>query len=142
MSHNAQIQAQKGSMLVISLFVIIIMAVLGLTIVRLLNASADSVVHEVYGLRAYNAAQSSMELMLSRAFPLEQNGPGTCNAVDVRNYRNAPGMEGCIAIARCSLTEGFVGESTRYYRFSSEGRCTAGAVITSRTIAVDAKLDN
>lgn len=137
---NSRLSQQRGSMLIIALFVIIIMAMLGLTAVKLLNSAADKVTHEVYGLRAFAAAQSSMDKVLEKAFPLSQDGTGACN-VDITNYGNTPGLEFCYAIARCSLTQGFVGESSKYYRFVSTGVCSAGDITASRTIAVDAKVD-
>lgn len=135
---NQSIRHQNGSMLVIALFVIIIMALLGLAMVRLLSASADAVIHEVYGVRALQAAQSSLELKIQEAFPLTQDGAGSCNSTNTKAFVNVPGLENCFTITSCSLTNGFVGETTEYYSFQSTGICAAGKVIASRTVAVDA----
>ncbi|GAA0856552.1 type II secretory pathway protein [Aliiglaciecola litoralis] len=134
------LDSQRGSMLVISLFVIIIMALLGLTMVRLLSASADAVIHEVYGARALQAAQSSLELTIKKAFPLTQDGASVCST-NTKSFANTPGLQRCLTISSCSLTTGFVDETTQYYRFQSIGICTAGKVTASRTVAVDAILE-
>ena len=131
---------QRGSMLVISLFVIIVMALLGLTMLRLLTASADAVVHEVYGARALLAAQSTLELTLKDAFPLTQDGASVCST-QTKTYANVAGLENCSAVASCSVTTGFVGETIQYYSFQSIGICSAGKVTASRTVAVDAILE-
>lgn len=143
MRHNpkiSHIKPQSGSMLVISLFVIIIMALLGLTMVRLLSASADAVVHEVYGARALLAAQSTLELTLKDAFPLTQDGASVCSS-QTKAYTNVPGLEKCLAFSSCTLTTGFKDETTQYYSFQSIGICSAGKVTASRTVAVDAILE-
>ena len=67
---------QRGSMLVISLFVIIVMALLGLTLSRLLSASSESIIYEVYGQRALNAARAGVEAQIALAFPI--SGTATC----------------------------------------------------------------
>lgn len=48
MSHNIERRSfQLGSMLVISLFVIVILSLLGITMVRMISASSQTVVYEV-----------------------------------------------------------------------------------------------
>ena len=68
---------QRGSMLVIALFVIIVMALLGLTLSRLLSSSSDAIIHEVYGQRALNAARAGVEEQIALAFPI--NGSASCS---------------------------------------------------------------
>ncbi|GAC13779.1 hypothetical protein [Aliiglaciecola lipolytica] len=141
MRHNylhASLQKQSGSMIVIALFVIIVMALLGLTMVKLLNSSADAVIHEVYGARALHAAQSSMEINIKSAFPLTQDGAGNCDSLTTIAFATVPGLQNCYAIASCTLTTGFVDETTQYYHFESTGICSAGKVTASRSVAVDA----
>ncbi|WP_260681491.1 type II secretory pathway protein [Aliiglaciecola sp. M165] len=141
---NYRLKRQQGSMLVIALFVIIIMALLGLTMVRLLSASADAVIHEVYGVRALQAAQSSLERQIQLAFPLTQDlnneGQGNCvnGATSTKLFVNVPGLENCLTVASCSPTDGFAGETVTHYSFESTATCGAGKVIASRTVAVDA----
>ena len=134
------INTQRGSMLVISLFIIIIMALLGLTMVRLLTASADAVIHEVYGARALLAAQSALEQTLKDTFPLTQDGASVCGAQSI-DFAAVTGLENCSAVSSCSLTTGYVGETIQYYHFQSIGICSAGKVTASRTVAVDAILE-
>lgn len=134
----SSLNQQRGSMLVISIFVIVIMAFLGFSMVRLLSASADAVIHEVYGLRALNSAQSAMEQKILRAFPLN-NQVGVCDNTINIDYSNIAGFENCVIDSlTCTETTGFVGESTTYYRFASRATCSGGKVTASRSVAVDA----
>ncbi|MDO6713214.1 type II secretory pathway protein [Aliiglaciecola sp. 2_MG-2023] len=106
--------------------------------VKLLSASADSVIHEVYGARALHAAQSSMERNIKEAFPLTQDGSGSCDSLSTFSFASVPGLQNCLSVSSCTLTTGFVDETTQYYHFESTGICTAGKVTASRTVAVDA----
>lgn len=141
MSHKIFCTKQRGSMLVMSLFVIIVMAMLGATMVKLLSSGSDSVVHEVYGLRALHAAQSAIEAKMVHAVPLTQNGASVCDDIVTTTYSATGGLQNCRAVTSCSLTTGFVGETTQYYHFVSTGICSAGKVVASRTLTIDAKVD-
>ncbi|MDO6695536.1 type II secretory pathway protein [Aliiglaciecola sp. 3_MG-2023] len=129
---------QSGSMLIIALFVIVIMTLLGLTMVKLLSSSSDSVIHEVYGARALHAAQSSMERNVKDAFPLTQDGSGSCDSLSTFSFASVPGLQNCLTVSSCTLTTGYEDETTQYYHFESTGICQSGRIVASRTVAVDA----
>jgi MSHA biogenesis protein MshP len=129
---------QQGSMLVIALFVIIVMALLGLTLSRLLSSSSDAIIHEVYGQRALNAARAGVEEQIALAFPI--NGAPSCNSSSGPNmvFSAIPGLENCEVSAQCSeliVVDDAI--TLTYYKFISTGTCTAGDIITSRTVQVD-----
>ena len=130
---------QRGSMLVTALFVIIVLSLLGLAMTRILSSSADAVTHEIYGIRAMNAAQSGLQRAIANAFPLN-GGAVSCASISL-NFVGIPGLENCVAQASCS-SQNYAAENLDYYRFSSTGTCTIGNVITSRTVAVDGKVQN
>jgi len=143
MSHNHQAQpyphTQRGSMLVISLFIIVIMAILGLSMIKLLSASAQSVVYEVYGQRALNAARSGMEQSLAAAFPISGPGDAQCNTKTEDDFAATAGLNNCSYTSSCQLIPVTDRDhSYRYYRVSSTGTCTAGNVVVSRSVSVDA----
>ncbi len=129
---------QQGSMLFISVFVIVVLGMLGLTLTNLLATSAESVAYEVMGLKALNAARSGLEVQISRAFPLESSSSASnCNTTIDLSLTAVPGLEGCSARAECR-EDSSLGVIT-YYRFSSTGECVVSDVIVSRTVAVDAR---
>ena len=129
---------QKGSMLVIAVFVIIVFSLLGLTLTRMLASSSDAIIHEVYGLRALNAARAGVEKTISAAFPL--SGSPSCNAASTQVDFNAniKGLENCSYLAGCRVISVIDGATYKYYRFESTGSCQAGNILVSRRINVDA----
>jgi MSHA biogenesis protein MshP len=137
---RASLAKQKGSMLVIALFVIIVFALLGLTMTRLLSSSSDAIIHEVYGLRAFNAARTGIEQAISAAFPLSPNTP-SCDAAPVTPvdfHPNIKGLENCSYVVGCQSITVTDGATYTYYRFESTGSCQVGKILVSRRINVDA----
>lgn len=129
-------QKQRGSMLVIALFIIILLAILSLAMLRMLAASADSVVSEVYGQRALNAARSGVERSIAAAFPI--SGASSCLASDVFTFANTPGLLNCGYESRCSVvTVSDDGDDYQYYRFTAQGSCVAGDTVVSRNVSVE-----
>lgn len=138
--NNQALNKQQGSMLITALFVIIVMSLLGLTLARLLSSSSDAVTHEIYGIRAMNAAQSALQMKISQAFPLD-GSTAICESATIDISFNAiPGLENCSAVATCT-DEDFTEDNVIYYQFESTGTCTASDVITTRTVAVDGKVE-
>ena len=132
---------QRGSMLVIAIFVIVVMSLLGLTITQILSASSDAVIHEVYGVRALNAAQTGIQASIADAFPV--SGASVCAGTGtplVLDLSAVNGLENCTVTATCVMTP-FDAGTVEYYRFNSVGTCSAGDVIASRHVAVDAKVE-
>ena len=54
-------QSQRGSALIVAIFVIVVTSLLVATLSGLLRTSNESVVTEVYGTRAFTAAQSGLQ---------------------------------------------------------------------------------
>lgn len=124
-------------MLVISIFVILVMSLLGLAMTRILSSSSESVVYEVYGLKALNAARTGLERNVSTVFDLDATTvTGNCGS-DNRNLNAIPGFENCRYEASCTSVPNINGQN--YFRFNSTGICTIGNVVVSRTVAVDAR---
>ncbi|MBL54346.1 MAG: type II secretory pathway protein [Pseudomonadota bacterium] len=131
---------QRGSMLVITLFVILVLAFLGITMINLLSGTSQSVIYEVLGARAKFAAQSGLQRIATSAFPL--NSPvAACNAT-VSSSAGLPqgdGLENCQYQAACTTTAiTKQNQQYNYYRFVSTGVCQAGDIWVSRTLEMDA----
>ncbi|NRA54584.1 MAG: hypothetical protein HRU23_10600 [Gammaproteobacteria bacterium] len=135
---------QRGSMLVMALFVIVVMAMLGLAVVQLLNDSSKSTVYEVYGARAFNAANSGADRALADIFGPQVTGAVGCD--NVSSSYSLPktviaGFSGCDLAIKCrefDVTEtGFT-----HYRIESTATCQAADFITQRTVAIEARQRN
>ncbi len=134
------LKAQRGSLLIVALFVMLVLAGLGLTLTKVTSTSSDAVVYEVYGLRAMLAAQAGLNQNLARVFPV--GGGAVCaNISSGPGFTQVPGFEGCSYTSLCSV-EDYVSadETLTFYRFSSKGQCQAGEITVSRTVAVDASV--
>lgn len=127
---------QQGSMLVMALFVIVVLAYLGLTISRLLASGTDAVVHEVLGQRALNAARAGIECQLATTF-----ASSPCTNLPQFTFTNVRGLENCTYQANVAQKNVIDGSLTRTYaQFTSIGQCAVGNIVVSRTVYIDAML--
>lgn len=128
---------QQGSMLVIALFVMIVLAFLAYAMIAITDNSHKSNVYEVYGGRALNAANSGVERALNDIL-----GPdGTDDCSDVSNYSlpNIVPFSGCSLELQCNQ---FDVTSTKFTHFSitSTASCSAGNFDTQRSVIVEARI--
>lgn len=136
----SRIHNQRGSMLVIALFVIVVLAGLGITMTRMLSATSQTTVVNVAGVRALSAAQAGAEVLLQQTFPLNA-AANSCSATinSPASFSAINGLAGCQYIATCSTEQvDLAGVTNNYYRFSSIGQCNAGGIIVSRQVSLDA----
>ncbi|GAB3027369.1 type II secretory pathway protein [Bowmanella dokdonensis] len=136
-------------MLIISLFVLVVMAVLAVAMNRMLSSASDTLVYEVYGLRALQAARSGLETRLIQIFPLggAVNG-ASCDNTPSTQVLGGEGLEHCEYRHQCSQQvydvdkDGVVDDpdDVTYFRLTSTGICQAGETVASRTLSVDARV--
>jgi MSHA biogenesis protein MshP len=127
---------QHGSMLVIALFVIIVFALLGLTMTRLLSSSSETIAYEVLGQRALNAARSGLECAVATQFEGGCTMPPT-NGI----FSGVAGLENCSYTVDAPVAKAINNNTYDYYTFSSTGQCTAGDISVTRTVFIDAILE-
>jgi MSHA biogenesis protein MshP len=137
---NQSLHQQRGSSLVIAIFIIVVISMLGAALVKMIRSSSDSIVYEVLGTRAYNAAQIGLQWQLQQLFPLDNNVQLTCAAVFTvpPNIDTTAGLENCDIISPISCTDSEV-LGTRYYTVKSTGQCSIAGILTSRTLEVQAR---
>jgi MSHA biogenesis protein MshP len=130
--------SHQGSMLIIALFVIIVLALLGLTMTRLLSSSSETIIYEVLGQRAINAARSGIECAVADEF-----GAG-CDNPAFKDLSGVVGLENCsyrvVEATPKTITDG--GRTFTYLTFTGTGQCTAGKINVTRIVYVDAMLEN
>lgn len=131
-------QAQSGSSLVMALFIIVLMSILLLALGRQLVSSSTSVSIEVQGNRAFNAAQSGLQLGLTQLFPLNINSPSSCVSVAASFSFNQPGLQNCQAVLRCFQVNNPDLPTRPLYRLTSTGSCQAGEIKSSRVVVMEA----
>lgn len=129
---------QRGSALVVAIFVIVVLGFLAAALSRLVVSSSDSVVTEVLGARAFQVAQSGVEQAMLEAFPLGAEPITDCDQLDSSSVDmaelNGPGLEDCQVNLSCldaSLA------SQPIFQVSVTGQCSAGSKTATRTISVE-----
>ena len=150
-------QKAKGNALMTAIFVIIVMSLLGAALVKMFSAQSESVVYEVYGTRALQAAQIGAQLQLQAIFPLNDNGNnGDCNlALQNLDLSGAAGFPGCrVASTTCVRTEVDDPDTAQvpdvdYWVINAIGECAVGnqeegegakeRIVTSRQVEVQAR---
>lgn len=146
-----QHKRQRGSSLVIAIFVIIVMSLIASSLVNMLISSHHNLAFEVLGSRAHQAAQSGAQWKLGALFPVVSGASGathtvhnTCAAVSTAppTITNTQGFAGC-NISKVACLD-YVHEGTRYYIVTSTGVCELGfdgdgdLEVVSRTVEVEA----
>jgi MSHA biogenesis protein MshP len=119
---------QRGSALLIALFVIVVMGLLAATMGRFLVDSGEKYTVEVRGLRALMVAQSGVDIALYRLYPkrtLIQPSPvPACGSSTLTFDSSAPGLVGCqVAISCVPVSTVYQGATTTGYRITSIGTC-------------------
>ena len=138
---------QKGSALVLAIFIIVVMTVLGASLTRMMSSSAETIAYEVLGTRAYTAAQSGIQWQLQQLFPLGGNTQ-SCGSIstNIPDISSVNGLKSCeINALTCdefTYTDG--ADTVTYYTIESTGQCyisdgTDKTILTSRTIKVEAR---
>lgn len=120
--------AQRGSAIMIALFVIVIMALLAAAMGRFLVDSSEKNTVEVRSVRALLAAQSGLEVALYRLFP---NRPQVLPMVCAPNVSAvslplsaSPGLVGCQVVVSCKeIAVTYNNQSSTGYRLESVGTC-------------------
>lgn len=142
--------SQKGSSLVIGIFILVVMSLLGAALIEIMEANEEAFTYEVLGTRAYNSAQSGIQWKMQELFPLrgalnnDSSDSSMCIANDSDqislDLSNVPGLHGCSAIVKCTSLVHEI--TTTYYTVTSIGQCEINGEVTSRQIEVQAKTLN
>ena len=135
---NSILKKQKGSALVIAIFIIVVMSLLGSALVKIISTNAETIAYEVIGTRAYQAAQTGAQKKMSQLFPLSPT-VGVCNINTVPDdFSSVKGLENCTAVNVGCIEDATVNGVT-YYTITSTGQCTVAGISTSRKIEISAR---
>ncbi|ABE56612.1 MSHA biogenesis protein MshP [Shewanella denitrificans OS217] len=135
--HSALPLKQRGSALVMSIFVITVMFLLAAALINIVSDADDSVNQEVLGTRALATANSGADAALARLFPLA-GGVSNCDAVTTPAWTPPAslGFSGCRVTLECFSYS--VGTQTQY-RIISEAICELGNMRVRRQVEVEAR---
>lgn len=131
---------QRGSALIIGVFVISVMFLLASALIKILEDGDTGLTQEVWGTRAFAAANSGADAALAQLFPLAAavGDVPACSSVSStwKNMPNVTGFHACSVSLTC--TEYKVGAVTQY-RINSTAVCESGDTRVSRQVEVEAR---
>ncbi|WAJ70067.1 hypothetical protein [Catenovulum adriaticum] len=132
---------QSGSMLVTGLFIIVFMAVLLAGILRTINVGGINTAYEVVGTRALLAAQTGLEVGLSRLYPLNSQNSATCTAVKASpnpiSLPNINAFKSCSVTLNCE-TRVDVNNNKDLFVITAKSKCNHSELSTSRKLEIEA----
>ncbi|MCS4556017.1 MSHA biogenesis protein MshP [Shewanella sp. C32] len=117
-------QQQRGASLMIALFIIVVMAVLATSLIRISSDADEGVNIEVWSVRAFYAANSGADAALAQLFPLNGNAPSCANVDSQWIPPDSVGFSGCAAV-QLSCNTLTAGELS-LYRITSSAVCETG----------------
>lgn len=133
---------QRGSGLMIVLFVIVVMGLMAIAMTKIGASSQTMTTKEVLGTRAWFSAYSANEVLLTKLFPLGDpliSKPMACKKysdVDIKMMMQ-PLQQGCkITTINCIAA---IINKTNEYKLISTATCGSGKVTMTRTQEVWAK---
>lgn len=142
-------KAQRGSALVLAVFIMVVVLMFGTTMMNIFNTSSENITQEVLGTRALAAANAGMQGQLQRLFPLNNAASlfdcGVDPDEDFNSFDDVSGLYTCTATVSCENYATV--NDVDYYRLVSTGTCGSGTmesssdsiVLSSRTVVVEAK---
>jgi len=156
-------KSQRGSAIVIALFIIVVMSLLVASLSQLLRSSSESVSYEVLGTRAFYAAQTGLEAGLVQLFPVNSSSSTYCeigvdgrspaNPADELGGRIVAGTAGVAADNVSPETAALAGctyklscqsgrktnqpEEVQYFLLRSTGECVSGDIRSQRTVGIE-----
>jgi MSHA biogenesis protein MshP len=135
--HSPMPRKQRGSALVMAIFVITVMFLLAAALINMATDDDDSFNQEVWGTRALATANSGADAALARLFPLV-GGVSNCDAVTTPAWTPPAslGFSGCRVTLACFSYA--VGSQTQY-RITSEAVCELGPMRVRRQVEVEAR---
>ncbi|MCU7994141.1 MSHA biogenesis protein MshP [Shewanella glacialipiscicola] len=126
---------QRGSALIIGVFVITVMFLLASALINIVQDSDTALTQEVWGTRAFAAANSGADAALAQLFPL--NGSvGICLATSTWSLPNVTGFHACSVTLTCTA---YAVDAVTQYRINSKAICESGETRVSRQVEVEAR---
>ncbi|BFL82128.1 MSHA biogenesis protein MshP [Shewanella baltica] len=126
---------QRGSALIIGVFVITVMFLLASALINIVQDGDTGLTQEVWGTRAFAAANSGADAALAQLLPL--NGSvGICLASSSWTPPNVVGFHACRVELSCKA---YAVDTVTQYLINSKAVCESGEIRVSRQVEVEAR---
>ncbi len=127
---------QRGSALIVGIFVITVMFLLAAALIRISSDGDEALTLEVWGTRALAAANSGADVAMSKLFPLDGGASSCANVPAAWSVPNVIGFHGCAVNLSCNA---FMVDGVTQYRIVSTAVCQSADLRVSRTVEVTAR---
>lgn len=126
---------QLGFSLPVAIFIIVIMAGLGTSMLALNQSGKESLAGDTLSVRAFYAAESGAFLAMQQIFPLDASvtSAAACTAMSLTPAFTTTGLDGCTAAVSCSPS---TVSGKIYYHVTSTGHCQLANQQANRTLQV------
>ena len=125
-NRSVTLSAEKGSALVMVIFIMVVLALLLAALAYINAQSNQNTAYQIASTRAYWAAQSGAEWGTYQIAPATGSAASQCFSPSPAYpaIGSIPGLKGCSAAVTCSSSATAV--STTFYQITSQGSCPAG----------------
>lgn len=132
------LQRQGGLSLILAIFVLVVLAILGASMTRLLGAGSESTAREVIAVRALMAAESGAQRKLNEIFsePTAALRPAICTTASALWSHSIDGLNGCEVDVDCDVV---TVSGANYYTINSTGECGPSAAPSVRIVEIQAQ---
>jgi MSHA biogenesis protein MshP len=141
-------QSQRGSMLVIAIFILTVMMLLAAAMQTVFTSAGQAVTYEVYGVRALSAANAGAERVMEQVFHSladdaardhcnDLDGDGDDNTDLIWDFSAQEAFHGCKITPKCDT---FQAADFDHFRVISTARCIAGDFVTVRRVAIEGRV--
>ena len=132
---------QRGATTIVAIIISIVLLGLGIALSNQISSNVRQQSIEYYGARAYLAAQSGMEVAISRL--INATNPA-CSAITQPVTISAANVQNCAITLSCEVEtevqepEVAAGE-IRVYALASQAQCSIGQLETSKRVLVEVR---
>lgn len=132
---------QRGATTIVAVVISIIMLTIGIALSNQIASSTRQQSVEYYGTRAYLAAQTGLEVAVTRV--VNGNNP-ECTAVTTPILLTASALNNCTVSLACQVEQNIdepevASGAIRVYQLSSQAQCSIGQLETSRRLLVEVR---
>ncbi|CAB9492303.1 agglutinin biogenesis protein MshP [Alteromonas macleodii] len=141
LSLSRTLSKQRGSTTIVAIIISIVLLGLGIALSNQISSNIRQQSIEYYGARAYLAAQSGVEMMVSRL--VELNDP-LCPNEYVLPLQSTVSFPNCVISVKCQdaldvIEPDVASEKIDVYEFTATASCSSGQINTSRRVTVEVR---
>lgn len=142
--HHLKDQYQRGFLLPLALFILVVMSLLALTISRTATQTSASSIQEFTNVQAFYAAESGAQRGMQNLYLIpyinRATVNGKCSGWSQTYTFTSNGLNGCTALVSCTFTVDAANVRS-FYTIASRGSCGSDIYRAERVVEVGSFLE-